>query len=129
MTHDKTNWPKGPWLDELDRLEWRDDLTGLSCLALRQFHGSLCGYVGVYEDHKLGEQTGSNCSQFHWMSSEREADIILRELRCLKSIDVLKANRRGFHNIQEQQFSDDEKGPQNIKEKQFAVNEKRVPEH
>ena len=88
--------------------------------------------VTVYGDHKLGEQTGSNCGQFHWMTSEREANIILRELRCLKSKDVPKANRKGFQNIQEQQFSDDEKEAQNIKVKQFADNEKgpqNIKEH
>jgi hypothetical protein len=49
---DKTGWREGPWLKEPDRLEWRDDATGLPCLIVRaEITGALCGYVGVPPGH------------------------------------------------------------------------------
>lgn len=47
---DRTGWPAGPWDDELDRYEWKDDATGLDCLIVRA-HGNLCGYVAVPAGH------------------------------------------------------------------------------
>lgn len=44
-------WGPGPWVDEPDRVEWRDDATGLPCLALRNpRYGHWCGYVGAHRD-------------------------------------------------------------------------------
>lgn len=49
---DKTAWGDGPWQDEPDRAEWRDEATGLPCLALRhEWYGSWCGYVAIPADH------------------------------------------------------------------------------
>jgi len=45
---DRTNWPPGPWDSEPDRIEWRDEATGLPCVIIRPNNdGHLCGYVGV----------------------------------------------------------------------------------
>lgn len=49
---DKSAWGRGPWQDEPDRAEWRDEATGLSCLAIRHIHGGhWCGYVGIPPEH------------------------------------------------------------------------------
>jgi hypothetical protein len=46
---DKTGWAEGPWMQEPDRRDWRAH--GLPCLALRNHHGTWCGYVGVPPGH------------------------------------------------------------------------------
>lgn len=48
---DKSNWPPGPWKDEPDKVQWRDEATGLPCLIVRGPVGSWCGYVGVGRSH------------------------------------------------------------------------------
>jgi hypothetical protein len=48
---DKTAWPRGPWDDEPDKVQWRDDETGLPCLIVRNRRGALTGYVGVPVGH------------------------------------------------------------------------------
>lgn len=49
---DKSAWGAGPWQDEPDKLQWRDEATGLPCLIVRHPSGGhLCGYVGVSADH------------------------------------------------------------------------------
>lgn len=49
---DREGWAKGPWDDEPDRLEWRDQVTGMPCLIVRSgTTGALCGYVGVPPSH------------------------------------------------------------------------------
>lgn len=50
---DKTDWPRGPWDDEPDRVEWRSKGTPrLPCLIVRGgIPGSLCGYIGVPPGH------------------------------------------------------------------------------
>lgn len=50
-TADKTTWGAGPWQDEPDKKQWRDEATGLPCLIVRNRLGALCGYVGVTKDH------------------------------------------------------------------------------
>lgn len=51
-TIDKTKWPRGPWDDEPDKVQWKDKATGLPCIALRQDRlGHWCGYVGVAPGH------------------------------------------------------------------------------
>ena len=50
-TQDKSAWPRGAWDDEPDKLQWRDEATGLPCLVLRNRFGALCGYVGVPAGH------------------------------------------------------------------------------
>lgn len=45
-------WVDGPWSTEPDELPvWRDDATGLHCVARRSHAGQWCGYVGVASDH------------------------------------------------------------------------------
>lgn len=49
---DKSTWPRGPWDDEPDRLEWRTPAApGFACLIVRGRVGALCGYVGVPPGH------------------------------------------------------------------------------
>lgn len=54
---DKSNWAKGSWNNEPDKVQWSDETTGLPCLAVR--HGELghwCGYVGVNNTHPFYKQ-------------------------------------------------------------------------
>lgn len=56
---DRTNWPKGPWDTEPDRLDFKTK-AGLPAIALRHPMGHWCGYVGVTLDHPAattGEST------------------------------------------------------------------------
>ncbi len=46
-TMDKSGWGSGPWQDEPDKKQWRDEATGLPCLIVRNGMGALCGYVGM----------------------------------------------------------------------------------
>ncbi len=48
---EKSEWGPGPWQDEHDRIEWRDEATGLPCLIVRGGGGALCGYVAVSPGH------------------------------------------------------------------------------
>jgi hypothetical protein len=48
---DKSNWPKGQWNDEPDKLHFVDRQTGMDCLIVRGPSGALCGYVAVEEGH------------------------------------------------------------------------------
>jgi hypothetical protein len=48
---DKTDWLRGPWDNEPDKIQWQDEETGLPCLVVRGPSGSLCGYVGVAPGH------------------------------------------------------------------------------
>lgn len=51
---DKSNWPAGPWQNEVDRIQWVDSATGLDCLLTRNpDFGYLCGYVGVPPESPL----------------------------------------------------------------------------
>lgn len=50
-TIDKSTWPRGPWDDEPDKVQWEDAATELPCLIVRNGLGALCGYVGVPEGH------------------------------------------------------------------------------
>lgn len=47
----KDQWGPGPWQSEPDRLDWRDERTGLQCVIRRVPLGYLCGYVGVPVGH------------------------------------------------------------------------------
>ena len=54
---DKSQWDRGPWDDEPDKVQWQDQGTGLPCLAVRNPDlGFWCGYVGVAEGHPYFEQ-------------------------------------------------------------------------
>ena len=51
-TVDKSNFIPGPWTEESDKKQWRDESTGLPCLIVRHPNlGHLCGYVGVTYKH------------------------------------------------------------------------------
>lgn len=52
-TVDKSTWGPGPWQEELDKMQWKDEATGLPCLIVRGPSGALCGYVGLAEGHPL----------------------------------------------------------------------------
>lgn len=52
-TVDKSDWIDGEWKDEPDKIQWKDEETGLPCLIVRGPSGALCGYVGVSESHSL----------------------------------------------------------------------------
>jgi hypothetical protein len=53
----KSKWGDGPWLDEPDKVQWQDEVTGLPCLAVRnERSGNWCGYVGVGPGHPLYEK-------------------------------------------------------------------------
>lgn len=56
-TIDKSDWGDGPWQDEPDKVQWKDEATGLPCLAKRDERlGHLCGYVGVGPGHAAYEK-------------------------------------------------------------------------
>lgn len=47
-------WPSGEWDGEPDKVQWRDEATGMACLAVRNRRaGNWCGYVGVSPEHPL----------------------------------------------------------------------------
>lgn len=49
---ERDGWEPGPWDDEPDRIEWRDEPTGFPCLIIRHpYSGNLCGYVAVPPGH------------------------------------------------------------------------------
>jgi hypothetical protein len=51
---DTLGMPSGIWMDEPDFMLWTDEATGYECMIQRAgFTFSLCGYVGVPEDHPL----------------------------------------------------------------------------
>lgn len=52
-TVDKSEWGPGEWQDEPDKVQWKDEATGLPCLIVRNWSGALCGYAGVSEGHPL----------------------------------------------------------------------------
>jgi len=62
-TVDKSQWPRGEWDDEPDKIQWADEITGLPCLAVRGPVGSWCGYVGVAPGHPLYGVAYNGCTQ------------------------------------------------------------------
>ena len=57
-TQDKSTWGPGPWQDEPDKVQWRDEATGLPCLIVRNRMGAWCGYAGVSNGHPLFGESG-----------------------------------------------------------------------
>jgi hypothetical protein len=55
-TIDKSDWGDGPWQSEPDKMQWRDEATGLPCLIVRGPFGGLCGYVGLAPEHPAYEK-------------------------------------------------------------------------
>jgi hypothetical protein len=51
---EKQAWADGEWMNEPDKIQWSDRMTGMPCLIVRNIiSGGLCGYVGVNETHPL----------------------------------------------------------------------------
>ena len=59
---DRSDWPRGEWTSEPDKMQWQDEATGLPCLIVRNQSGALCGYVGVAEGHPFFGLEYSDCS-------------------------------------------------------------------
>lgn len=55
-TIDKTAWGEGPWQDEPDKIQWKDEASGFACLVKRNHHGAWCGYVGLPPQHPFYEK-------------------------------------------------------------------------
>jgi hypothetical protein len=45
--------PGGPWDNEPSKMQWVDKDTNLPCLIIRGGGGALCGYAGVFPEHRL----------------------------------------------------------------------------
>jgi hypothetical protein len=58
---DKADWSRGPWDNEPDKKQWKDDATALPCLIVRGPSGALCGYVGVPTGHPWHGKDYDNC--------------------------------------------------------------------
>jgi hypothetical protein len=66
-TVDKSEWERGPWDNEPDKIQWTDEATGLPCLIVRGPSGALCGYAGVAEGHPLfGVDYNEFEADVHW---------------------------------------------------------------
>lgn len=59
---DKSEWGDGEWQSEPDKVQWRDEVTGLPCLIVRGPMGALCGYVGVPNAHPLHGKDYDDCT-------------------------------------------------------------------
>jgi hypothetical protein len=60
---DRSDWPDFDlgWGNEPDKAEWRDEATGLPCIARRGSSGAWCGYVGVAPTHPLHSIAYGEC--------------------------------------------------------------------
>lgn len=66
--YDRTGWGPGPWDDEPDLIEWRnDEFPEMAFLIVRsEVAGALCGYVGLPPGHRLhGKATGDLDVEVH----------------------------------------------------------------
>lgn len=61
---DKRDWARGPWDDEPDKVQWRDEDTGMTCLIVRGPRGALCGYVGVPVGHPWHGKEDDDCGLY-----------------------------------------------------------------
>jgi hypothetical protein len=83
LTYDDRPWPDGPWMQEPDRVLWKDEATGLDCLVKRQpSAGHLCGYVAVPPGHPL---YGSNYSIW---ADDTDDEPTIAASKLLDSIEV-----------------------------------------
>lgn len=48
-----SGFPDGPWDGEPDVAGWRDEVSGLACLMVRNFLWAWCGYVMIPQGHPL----------------------------------------------------------------------------
>ena len=60
----RKGWPKGPWDDEPDRVDWKTK-AGLSAIALRHPAGHWCGYVAVPPGHPAYESGEEDVVDVH----------------------------------------------------------------
>lgn len=84
----KSQWAKGPWQHEPDRLQWVDESTGLTCLILRGPVGALCGYVGVPDTHPAYEICYDGTTKLEHEEWHKEVRKYMRE----NSSDFTKIN-------------------------------------
>lgn len=82
VTHtyrDRSSWPAGPWDGEPDHAEWRDQKTGLPCLAHRNGMGAWCGYVGINPGHPWHgvhyDGCPTACGEFYCEHSPAQVDV------------------------------------------------------
>lgn len=60
---DRSQWPAGAWDGEPDKAQWKDEATGLACLAKRHpSSGHWCGYVGIPPEHPLHGKEDEDCN-------------------------------------------------------------------
>jgi hypothetical protein len=58
INRSELGWPSGEWDGEPDKVHWKDQQTGLDCLAVRNPRaGNWCGYVAVREGHPAFESS------------------------------------------------------------------------
>lgn len=59
---DRSKWGEGPWdAESLDKMQWRDPISGLPVMIKRGPIGAWCGYVGIEDpDHPYFEKDYSN---------------------------------------------------------------------
>lgn len=57
--YDKSQWARGEWDNEPDRVDFVH--AGFSCFILRNHLGSWCGYVGVPSSHPYYEKDYDDC--------------------------------------------------------------------
>jgi hypothetical protein len=66
-TQDKSEWTRGPWDHEPDKVQYPDAETGPPCLIVRNPGGALCGYVGVSTGHPAFKRSyGAVDVDVHW---------------------------------------------------------------
>lgn len=51
--YDKSNWPRGEWLEEPDYALWIDEHSMYPCTLRRNIFGAWTGNVGITSDHPL----------------------------------------------------------------------------
>ena len=61
---DRTGWPKGPWDEEPDRVDFKTK-SGHAAIALRNSLGHWCGYVAVPPGHPAYESSDESVVDVH----------------------------------------------------------------
>jgi hypothetical protein len=69
----RKRFPDGIAMDEPDKVQWVDAVSGLDCLIVRHpRHGAWCGYVGVPERHPWYETGYDTCTVDGYCASYTE---------------------------------------------------------
>ena len=77
-TADKSQWFRGEWDNEPDKMQFTDEETSLPCLIVRNDGGALCGYVGVSDGHPFFAKHYNDCTLVEAKPrGEKEGDDIL----------------------------------------------------